>query len=161
MAKPGSGGTPATLACERAGVSFSLLTYELDPKAENYGPAAAEALGLDPSVVFKTLVALVDTKPVVALVPVERTCSLRALAASVGAKRAEMAPPAVAERLTGYVVGGISPLGQRQRLVTVIDSSAAALERMWVSGGKRGLELGLAPSDLVSLTAAQLAVIVA
>jgi Cys-tRNA(Pro)/Cys-tRNA(Cys) deacylase len=152
-------GTLALDALARAGVEHEVLTYEIDPaQAElGYGRAAAAALGQDEASVFKTLVSMVDGKPVVAVVPVVSTVSLKALAAAVGGKRAEMAEPVVAERLTGYVVGGISPLGQRKLLPTVIDESIVLLERMYVSGGRRGLEIGLAPDDLVRLTAAVVA----
>jgi Cys-tRNA(Pro)/Cys-tRNA(Cys) deacylase len=149
--------TLAVQACERAGVAFELLSYTIDDPDEPYGLAAARALGLSADAVFKTLIAEVDGKPAVALVGVARQCNLKALAAAIGGKRAEMAPPLVAERVTGYVVGGISPLGQKRRLPTVIDASAATLERMWVSGGRRGLELGLAPHDLIAITAATVA----
>jgi Cys-tRNA(Pro)/Cys-tRNA(Cys) deacylase len=147
-------GTLALDALARAGVDHEVLTYEIDPALADlgYGRAAAAALGQDPNAVFKTLVAMVDGKPVVAVVPVTSTVSLKALAAAVGGKRAEIAEPAVAERLTGYVVGGISPLGQRKALPTVIDESIVLLDRMYVSGGRRGLEIGLAPDDLVRLT---------
>ena len=154
-------GTLALDALARAGVEHEVLTYEIDPALTElgYGRAAAAALGQDATSVFKTLVAMVDGKPVVAVVPVTTSVSLKALAAAAGGKRAEMAEPAVAERLTGYVVGGISPLGQRKPLPTVIDESVVLLERMYVSGGRRGLEIGLAPDDLVRLTDAVVAAI--
>lgn len=151
------GGTPATVALERAGVAFTSHAYDHDPAAGSYGLEAAELLGLDPASVLKTLVADVDGRLVVAVVPVSTRLDLKALAAAVGGKRAAMADPAAAERSSGYVVGGISPLGQRTRLPTVVDASAAAWERVYVSGGKRGLDLGLAPDDLVALTSAVLA----
>jgi Cys-tRNA(Pro)/Cys-tRNA(Cys) deacylase len=153
--------TPAVLALERAGIAHEIRTYELDPSADNYGPAAAAALGLDPAVVFKTLIVNVDGKPVVAVVPVSRQCGLKAVAQSVGGKRAEMSEPHVAERLTGYVVGGISPVGQKKRLSTVIDISAEGLARMWVSAGKRGVQIGVAPGDLARVIAARFAPIAA
>ncbi|MGD9796375.1 MAG: Cys-tRNA(Pro) deacylase [Acidimicrobiia bacterium] len=153
--------TPGVLALERAGIAHEIRTYELDPSADNYGPAAAAALGLDPAVVFKTLIVNVDGKPVVAVVPVTHQCGLKAVASAVGGKRAEMSDPHVAERLTGYVVGGISPVGQKKRLSTVIDISAEGLERMWVSAGKRGVQIGVAPSDLARITAARFAAITA
>ena len=154
-------GTLALDALARTGVEHEVLTYEIDPALTDlgYGRAAAAALGQDAASVFKTLVAMVDGKPVVAVVPVTTSVSLKALAAAAGGKRAEMAEPAVAERLTGYVVGGISPLGQRKPLPTVIDESVVLLERMYVSGGRRGLEIGLAPDDLVRLTDAVVAAI--
>ena len=158
MARRASGGTPAVVALERAGVSFTRHVYEHDPAfAVSYGLEAAERLGLDPSAVFKTLVAEVDGHLVVAIVPVSGQLDLKALAAAVGGKRAALADPAAAERATGYVVGGISPLGQKKRLRTVLDASAGDLPSIYVSGGKRGLDLGLAPTDLVALLDATLA----
>ncbi len=150
MARRTAGGTPATVALERAGVSFSQHAYSHDPAASSYGLEAAQQLGLDPAAVFKTLVAEVDGQLVVAIVPVAGQLDLKALASAVGGKRARMADPSVAERSTGYVVGGISPLGQRKRLPTVVDDSARSLETVYVSGGKRGLDLGLSPVDLVA-----------
>ncbi|MET0998574.1 MAG: Cys-tRNA(Pro) deacylase [Marmoricola sp.] len=149
MARRPSGGTPATVALERAGVSFTQHHYSHDPAAPSYGLEAAEQLGLDPAAVFKTLLAEVDGGLVVAIVPVSGQLDLKALASAVGGKRARMADPAVAERTTGYVVGGISPLGQKKRLPTVVDETATSLATVYVSGGKRGLDLGLAPGDLV------------
>ena len=150
--------TPAVRAAERAGIAFELLEYAHDPRAESYGLEAAEALRQDPAVVFKTLLAKVDEKRlVVALVPVHRSLDLKALAAACGAKRAQMAPVAEAERATGYVAGGISPLGQKRRLATVVDRSAEGLSRVHVSAGRRGLEIALAPADLLRLTGATLA----
>ncbi len=152
-----AGGTPATVALERAGVAFTRHSYEHDPSAPSYGLEAAAVLGLDPTTVFKTLLAEVDGQLVVAVVPVAGQLDLKALAAAVGGKRAAMADAAKAERTSGYVVGGISPLGQRKRLLTVLDASAATLETIYVSGGKRGLDLGLDPGDLVTLLDAQVA----
>ena len=151
------GGTPATAALKRAGVDFTLHPYEHDPAATSYGLDAAEQLGLDPASVFKTLVAEVDGRLVVGIVPVSGQLDLKALAAAVGGKRAAMADPAAAERTTGYVLGGISPLGQRKRLPTVIDDSAVHLPMVYVSAGKRGLDVGLAPQNLVDLLDASLA----
>lgn len=150
-------GTPATVALTRAGIDFSVHEYAHDPRAQSFGLEAAQALGLDPACVFKTLVANIDGAPAVAIVPVTGTLDLKALAAALGGRRAEMADPAVAQRLTGYVVGGISPLGQRRALPTVIDASAQDLVTMYVSGGRRGLDLGLAPQDLARLTSASFA----
>jgi Cys-tRNA(Pro)/Cys-tRNA(Cys) deacylase len=152
-------GTPAVIALERAGVRFTSHVYEHDPAAASYGLEAAERLGLDPRAVFKTLVAEVDGRLVVAVVPVSGKLDLKALAAAVGGKRAALADPAAAERSTGYVVGGISPLGQKKRLPTVVDASASALPTIYVSGGKRGLDLGVAPADLVTLLDASVAAI--
>ncbi len=146
-----SGGTPATVALEAAGVAFSTHAYDHDPGAASYGLEAAARLGLDPAAVLKTLLADVDGRLVVAIVPVAGTLDLKALAAAVGGKRAAMADPRAAERSTGYVVGGISPLGQRKRLTTVLDATAADLPTVYVSGGRRGLDLGLDPADLVRL----------
>lgn len=144
--------TPAVTAAKRARIAFRLLEYRHDPAATSYGLEAAEALGLDPASVFKTLLAESDGGTlVVALVPVACTLDLKALASAIGAKRAAMADPSAAERATGYVVGGISPLGQKKRLRMVIDESALALETMHVSAGRRGLEIALAPADLVRL----------
>ncbi|MDG9703959.1 Cys-tRNA(Pro) deacylase [Streptomyces sp. DH37] len=152
--KSGSGGTPATVAATRAGVDFALHSYEHDPAAPSYGEEAAEALGLDPGQVFKTLVADVDGTLTVAVVPVSGSLDLKALAAAVGGKRAAMADPAAAERTTGYVRGGISPLGQRRALPTVVDASVEEHATICVSAGRRGLEIELAPADLVKLTGA-------
>lgn len=152
-----TGGTPATAALERAGVAFTLHPYEHDRAAASYGLEAAEQLGLDPSAVFKTLLAEVDGGLVVGIVPVSGQLDLKALASAVGGKKAAMADPAAAERTTGYVVGGISPLGQKKPLPTVIDASALERSTVYVSGGKRGLDLGLAPADLVGLLGATVA----
>lgn len=152
--------TSAVVVVRRAEVAFELLEYRHDPKVASYGLEAAEALGLDPASLFKTLVAERDDgKLVVALVPVARTVDLKALAAAIGAKRVAMADPAAAERATGYVVGGISPLGQKKRLPTVIDETALARDRVFVSAGRRGLEIALAPADLVRLCDATTATI--
>lgn len=145
-------GTPATVALTRAGVVFTALGYEHDPRATAYGLEAAEKLGLDPDRVFKTLLANVDGALAVAIVPVAMQLDLKALASALGGKRAEMADPAVAERKTGYVVGGISPIGQKTALPTVLDESAIVCETVYVSGGRRGLDLELAPDDLLAVT---------
>ncbi len=145
------GGTPAIVALERAGVVFHLHSFEHDESAGGYGRAAAAALGVDEQRVFKTLLARVDGRPVVAIVPVGGQLSLKELAAALGAKRAEMLDPADAQRITGYVVGGISPFGQRTRLVTVADESLLLHETVFVSGGRRGLDVEMAPDDLIRL----------
>jgi len=145
-------GTPAIAAATRAGVAFTVHEYAHDPRSESYGREAAEKLGLDPARVFKTLVADVDGALTVALVPVGAQLDLRALG-----KRSVMAEPKAAERATGYVAGGISPLGQRRALPTVVDESALSFETIHVSAGRRGLELELAPADLVHLTRARVA----
>jgi len=140
-------GTPALVAAEQAGIPFRVHEYRHDPKAASYGLEAAERLGVEAARVFKTLVADVDGTHTVAIVPVETELDLKALG-----KRASMAKPADAERITGYVTGGISPLGQRRRLPTVLDESALAFDTIYVSAGRRGLELELAPTDLLALT---------
>ena len=145
-------GTPALAAAARAGVAFTVHEYRHDPRAESYGLEAVQKLGLDAARVFKTLVADVDGALTVAVVPVEAKLDLRALG-----KRARMADAVAAERATGYVAGGISPLGQRRALPTVVDASALEHESIHVSAGRRGLELELAPADLVELTGARVA----
>ena len=145
-------GTPATVALTRAGVAFTAHAYEHDPRAAAYGLEAAEKLGIDPDRVFKTLLATVDGALAVGIVPVAQQLDLKALAQALGGKRAEMADPAVAERRTGYVVGGISPIGQKTALPTVLDESAILCETVFVSGGRRGLDLELAPDDLLAVT---------
>ncbi len=150
-------GTPATVVLAAAGVPFSVHPYEHDPAARSYGLEAAQALGVDPVRVFKTLLATVDGTLTVAVVPVSGQLDLKALASAVGGKRAELADPRAAERSTGYVVGGISPLGQRRTLPTVIDSSAAGFSTVFVSAGRRGLDVELDPDDLVRLTSAVVA----
>ena len=149
-----SQGTPATAALAAAGVPFVLHPYTHDPSAASYGSEAAEALGIDPSRVFKTLMVEVEGKLAVGIVPVSGTLDLKAFAAALGAKKAAMADPAAAQRRTGYVLGGISPLGQRLPSPTVLDSSAVGLQTLLVSGGKRGLDIELAPVDLIRLTQA-------
>ncbi|MEU2503875.1 Cys-tRNA(Pro) deacylase [Streptomyces sp. NPDC007863] len=152
-----AGGTPATVALAAAGTAYTLHAYEHDPATPSYGEEAAEALGVTPDRVFKTLVADVDGELTVAVVPVAGQLDLKALATAVGGKRAAMADPAAAERTTGYVRGGISPLGQRKRLRTVLDSSASGHPTICVSAGRRGLEVELSPADLAALTSAVLA----
>jgi Cys-tRNA(Pro)/Cys-tRNA(Cys) deacylase len=153
----GAGGTPATVALTRAGVPFTEHGYEHDPGVASYGLEAASVLGLPPEQVFKTLCVSVDSRLVVGIVPVSGRLDLKAVAAAVGGKRATMADPAAAERATGYVVGGISPIGQRRAHPTVLDESATAFDAVYVSGGRRGLDLGLSPSDLVRVTGATVA----
>jgi Cys-tRNA(Pro)/Cys-tRNA(Cys) deacylase len=147
-----SAGTPATALLTTAKVDFALHPYDVSPDAPNYGALVAEALGVPPDSVFKTLVAEVDGALTVAVVPVTGDLDLKALAAAAGGKRAALADRAAAERSSGYVRGGISPLGQRRTLPTVIDASALDLDRMYVSAGRRGLQASLAPADLVRLT---------
>ena len=150
--RSGAGGTPATVALTEAGVAYTTHTYEHDPAAASYGLEAAQVLGLPPEQVFKTLLADVHGELVVGIVPVGGKLDLKALAAAVGGKKAEMADPRAAERSTGYVVGGISPLGQRTALRTVLDETAILFDTVYVSGGRRGFDLGLSPDDLLSLT---------
>ncbi|MFG2646409.1 Cys-tRNA(Pro) deacylase [Streptomyces sp. NPDC048436] len=153
----GAGGTPATVALTAAGAAYTVHAYEHDPAHPSYGEEAAQAMGVSPERVFKTLVADVDGELTVAVVPVAGTLNLKALATAVAGKRAVMADPAAAERATGYVRGGISPLGQRKKLRTVLDDSASAHATICVSAGRRGLEVELAPGDLAGLTGAVLA----
>ena len=149
-----SQGTPATAVLAAAGVSFNLHPYSHDPAAASYGLEAAEVLGIDPARVFKTLMVEVDGKLAVGVVPVSGSLDLTAIAAALGSKKAAMADPAAAERRTGYVLGGISPLGQRQPSPTVIDETAITLDTILVSGGRRGLDIELDPRELVRLTRA-------
>ncbi|MGW9026404.1 Cys-tRNA(Pro) deacylase [Streptomyces sp. NPDC055722] len=151
------GGTPATVALTAAGMEFTVHSYEHDPSHPSYGEEAAAAMGVSPDRVFKTLVADVDGALVVGVVPVAGSLDLKALATAVGGKRAVMADPALAERTTGYVRGGISPVGQRKKLRTVLDESASAHTTICVSAGRRGLEVELAPGDLANVTEATLA----
>lgn len=151
------GGTPATVALKAAGVDYTVHAYDHDPSHPSYGEEAAEAMGVSPDRVFKTLVADVDGALTVAVVPVAGSLDLKALASAVGGKKATMADPALAERTTGYVRGGISPLGQRKKLPTVLDASASAHSTICVSAGRRGLEVELSPGDLATLTGAVVA----
>ncbi len=155
--EPLPSGTPATVALTAAGVAFTQHAYEHDPTARSFGLEAAEVLGLPPEQVFKTL--LVDTGAglAVAVVPVTGQLDLKAMAAAVAAKRVAMADPAAAQRSSGYVVGGISPIGQKRALPTVVDESAELFDVVYVSGGRRGLDLGIAPADLVRVTGATVA----
>ncbi len=150
-------GTPATTALTKAGIAHRLHAYAHDPKAASYGLEAAELLGIEPARVFKTLLVEADGQLVVGIVPVDRHLDLKAIASAAGAKRAVMAQPAAAERATGYVIGGISPIGQKRRLLTVLDATALHHDGVLVSGGRRGLDVELAPADLVALTGARVA----
>lgn len=150
----GAGGTPATVALTEAGIHFTPYAYDHDPAATGYGLEAAAKLGLDPARVFKTLLADADGTLVVAVVSVAGQLDLKALAHAVGAKKAVMADPKLAERKTGYVLGGISPVGQRTRLATVVDESALLYDTVFVSGGRRGFDIELAPADLLAATTA-------
>lgn len=153
--------TPATALLAKRKVAHKLHAYDHDPKHESYGLEAAAALGVAPERVFKTLVAEVDGSLTVGVVPVIRHLDLKALAAARGGKRARMADGAAAQRATGYVLGGISPLGQRGQLPLVVDESVKGFETVFCSAGRRGLELELAPGDLIMLTAATVAPIAA
>ncbi len=154
-------GTTATIALERAKVPFTLHEYAHDPRHESYGLEACEALGVPPDRVFKTLVAAVDGSLAVGVVPVHRQLDLKALAAAAGGKKAVLAELAAAERATGFVAGGISPVGQKRRLPVVVDESALALATMFCSGGRRGLEIEIAPADLIKAAGATVAAIAA
>ncbi|WP_116452630.1 Cys-tRNA(Pro) deacylase [Blastococcus litoris] len=150
--------TPAVRVLEKARVVHTLHPYDPEhPADQGHGEAAVAALGADPHRVFKTLVARVDGTLTVAVVPVAGTLDLKALAAAVGGRKAAMAEPADAERATGYVLGGISPLGQKKALPTVVDDTALGFATVMVSAGKRGLQLELPPQDLVALTRARTA----
>jgi Cys-tRNA(Pro)/Cys-tRNA(Cys) deacylase len=152
--KAAGGGTPATTALTRAKIPYVVHSYDHDPHAESYGLEAVEALGLDPERVYKTLFVSVDGRLTVGIVPVSGQLDLKAVAAAVGGKKAVMADPADAERASGYVVGGISPIGQRKAHTTVLDESALGHETVFVSGGRRGMDLEVAPADLVRVTRA-------
>jgi Cys-tRNA(Pro)/Cys-tRNA(Cys) deacylase len=152
-------GTPATALLTRLGVAHRVHVYDHDPQRGAYGREASDALGVAPERVFKTLVAEVDGALTVGVVPVAGQLDLKALAATAGGRKAVMAEVAAAERATGYVAGGISPLGQRRRLPVVIDSSALGFGTVFCSGGRRGLEIELAPADLVRAAGAVVAAI--
>lgn len=160
--KQQAGGTPATVALTSAGVRFRLHSYEHDPRAASYGLEAAHALGVDPARVFKTLMAALEpsaasgqrTQLVVGIVPVSTQLDLKSLARALGGSKAAMAEVSAAERATGYVAGGISPVGQKRSHPTVLDDSALAHPTIFVSGGRRGLDLEIAPADLLAVTAA-------
>jgi Cys-tRNA(Pro)/Cys-tRNA(Cys) deacylase len=149
-----SKGTPATVALSKAGIAHTVHPYHHNPATTSFGEEAAAALGISSSRVFKTLLAEVDGKLIVAVVPVSGQLDLKALAEAVGGKRASMAEVATAERTTGYVVGGISPIGQRKTLPTVVDASALDHPTIYVSAGRRGLDVELAPGDLIAATKA-------
>ena len=155
----GAGGTPATVALSAAGVAFEVRAYEHDPRAESYGLEAAEALDVDPARVFKTLLASLDGSLVVGIVPVTGQLDLKALARALGGSKAVMAEVAAAERATGYVAGGISPVGQKRPHRTVLDATALDHDTILVSGGRRGFDIELAPADLVAITGAVTATI--
>ena len=152
-------GTPATVALAAVGIAFTERAYAHDPGVAAFGLEAAAALGVEPDRVFKTLLAEVDGRLVVGVVPVTGKLDLKALAAAVGGKRATMADAAVAERRTGYVVGGISPIGQKTPHPTVLDETVELWDTIFVSGGRRGFDLELAPADLARVTGATIAAI--
>ncbi|CAN7442317.1 Cys-tRNA(Pro) deacylase [Knoellia sp. LjRoot47] len=153
----GSVGTPATAALTRAKIAYAVRAYEHDPAAESFGLEAAQALGVAPARVFKTLLVDTGTGLAVGVVPVDGTLDLKAIASALGVKKVAMADPDAAERSSGYVVGGISPIGQKRSLPTVVDVSATTHDTVLVSGGRRGLDLELSPEDLVRATGATLA----
>jgi Cys-tRNA(Pro)/Cys-tRNA(Cys) deacylase len=155
----GAGGTPATVALTKAGIGFTLHPYEHHEGAASFGDEAVAALGVEPTRIFKTLVADLGAELVVAVVPVAQQLDLKALAAALGAKKAVMADPAAAARSSGYVVGGISPIGQRVRLRAVLDSSVEQFPTVYVSAGRRGLQVELSPADLIRITGARTAAI--
>ncbi|MFM8352664.1 MAG: Cys-tRNA(Pro) deacylase [Actinomycetales bacterium] len=159
--RTGGAATPAIHELQRLNIDFQVHAFDVSgaESVAGYGLEAAAALGVPPALVFKTLVTLVDERPCVAIVPVDCTLDLKALAAARKGRRAVMAEVAVAERLTGYVVGGISPLGQRRSLPTVLDASAQEHSTMYVSAGRRGMDISLHPADLLQATSGVLAAI--
>lgn len=154
-------GTPATVALNAAGIAYTLHPYQHRADAGSFGAEAAEQLGLDPRRIFKTLVADVSAQLAVAVVPVAGHLDLKALAQLMGAKKAQMADPQAAARSSGYILGGISPIGQRSRLPTVVDTSATDFDTVFVSAGRRGLQVELSPADLIAITQARTAPITA
>jgi Cys-tRNA(Pro)/Cys-tRNA(Cys) deacylase len=153
--------TPAVVALVDAGIAHTIHEYDRGEDLHDFGREAADALGLDHDQVFKTLVVVADDEMVVAIVPVSCQLSMKRVASAVGAKKATMCDPSAAERSSGYIVGGISPIGQRKRLRTVIDETAELFDTVYVSGGKRGVDIGLAPRDLIGLLDAIVAPITA
>jgi Cys-tRNA(Pro)/Cys-tRNA(Cys) deacylase len=151
------GGTPATVALDRAGVGYAVHPYAHDARAGSYGEEAAALLGIDPRRMFKTLITSVDGRLVCAVVPVASRLDLKALASAAGGRRAELADPAKAQRATGYVVGGISPLGHKNPMPVLVDASVTGFDTVYVSAGKRGLQVELAPAELLRLSAASTA----
>ena len=146
--------TPAVAVLKKSGLPYNIHEYSHDPDHRSFGQEAAEQLQLNPDRVFKTLLVMLDGNPkklAVGIIPVNRMLDVKALAKAMGAKKAEMSDPKIAERITGYLVGGISPLGQKRLLPTAIDDSALVFDTIFVSGGRRGMELELAPEHLLSL----------
>jgi len=153
--------TPAIVALQDAGISHRIFEYDRADDLHDFGREAADALGLDHDRVFKTLVVVADDELMVAIVPVSCQLSMKRVASAAGSKRATMCDPARAERSSGYIVGGISPIGQRKRLRTLIDETVELFDTVYVSGGKRGVDIGLAPADLVAVLDAIVAPITA
>ena len=153
--------TPATLFLDKARVAYAVATYDYDPSADRVGLQAAAALGAPASEVLKTLIVRYDGKPACVILASDREVSMKKLAAALGGKSAEMAPVPEAERITGYRVGGVSPFGQKKPLPTVLDAAAAELAAAFVNGGQRGLQVRLAPADLVRVLGAKVAAITA
>jgi Cys-tRNA(Pro)/Cys-tRNA(Cys) deacylase len=154
-------GTPATLVLEKAGVAFTAVTYDYDPDADRIGLQAAEAMGVMPGIVLKTLMAEVDGKPVCIVVPSDREVSMKKLAAAFAGKSAQMMKPADAERVTGYRVGGISPFGQKRKFATAIEAASMALPEVFMNGGRRGLQVRMAPADAAKVLDARIVTLVA
>jgi Cys-tRNA(Pro)/Cys-tRNA(Cys) deacylase len=153
--------TRGTLMLEKAGIAFTLHRYDYDPNAESVGLQAAEALGEPPERVLKTLMALVDGKPVCVVVPSDQEVSMKKLATAVSGKSAQMMKPPEAERVTGYKVGGISPFGQRKQVGTVIEQRALAHDLVYLNGGQRGLQVRLKPTDVRDVSRAIAADVIA
>lgn len=160
-----SGGTRATVALTKLGVRFGVHEYEHNPRVTNFGMEAATALDLPAEQVFKTIIFIAETgsrpEPIVAVSPVAWEIDTKAVARALGAKRVSSCKPVEAERITGYVVGGISPIAQKSKLRTVVDEGALTHERVYVSGGRRGMDISLTPADLIAVTQAQIASIAA
>lgn len=160
MSADRTGGTRATVALAQAGIPFRLCFYRVEYEAvADYGRAVAEALGVEPGRLFKTLVAFADDRPLVGLVPADVRLSVKLLARAVGVRRVRLASPQEARRLTGYVPGGISPFGQRRKMPVLVDESALVYRSIWVSAGKRGLQVEVDPAELVNFLEARTAAI--
>jgi Cys-tRNA(Pro)/Cys-tRNA(Cys) deacylase len=153
--------TRATQALDKAGVAYEVRTYAYDPDADKVGIQAAEALGADPAMVLKTLMVLADGKPACVVAPSDREVSMKKLAAALGAKSAQMMKPADAERATGYVVGGISPFGQKKAAPTVMEEAALSHPKVFINGGGRGVQVYLSPTDALKVLGAKAAAVVA